>query len=156
MASGFNDRALLVGAALAQLATTGRPVTIHERPGLERCLFDVNSEAASSSVLFKYATRRKSPWQFTVSREQLEALRGRAPLLPPSRRFFALICHTDGVCTISLQDFLEIVKVRRQDRQWGLSVSRPESTQYRVSGPGRQMLDRAIPRSRWTTVIFES
>jgi hypothetical protein len=156
MASAFNDRALLIGASFAQLATTGRALTIHERPGLERCLFDIRSEGAESSVLFKYSTRRKSPWYFTVTREQLDALRGRAPALPPSRRYFALVCHTDGVCLVSLDDFFEIVSVRREDQQWGLSVSRPQSTQYRVSGPGREMLDRTIPRSRWTTEIFET
>jgi hypothetical protein len=156
MPGAFNDRALLIGASLAQLATTGRAVTIHERPGLESCLFDIRSDGAVSSVLFKYSTRRKSPWYFTVTREQLEALRGRAPDLPPSRRYFALVCHTDGVCLVSLDDFDEIVTVRRQENQWGLSVSRPRSSQYRVSGPGKELLDRAVPRSRWTTAIFET
>jgi hypothetical protein len=156
MGGAFNDRALLIGASLAQLATTGRPVTIHERPGLERCLFDIMSDGAVSSVLFKYSTRVKTPWQFTVTREQFEALRGRAPALPYSRRYFALVCHMDGVCLISLDEFLEIVSVRRQDVQWGLSVSRPQSAQYRVSGPGRQQLDRSVPRSRWTTEPFET
>jgi hypothetical protein len=156
MGGAFNDRALLIGASLAQLATTGRPVTIHERPGLERCLFDILSDGAVSSVLFKYSTRRKSPWQFTVTREQLDALRGRAPALPYSRRYFALVCYTDGVCLVSLDDFLEIVKVQRKDLQWGVSVSRGHSTQYRVSGPGRELLERTVPRSRWTTEIFRA
>jgi hypothetical protein len=101
----FNDRALLIGASLAQLAMTGQQVTIHERPGLESCLFDIISDGGTYSVLFKYSTRRKSPWYFSVSREQLEAVRGRAPGLPFSRRYFALVCHTDGVCLISLDDF---------------------------------------------------
>lgn len=155
MTGAFNDRALLMGAALAQLAVTGRPVTIHERPGLERSLFDIGSNEALASVLFKYSTRRKSPWHFTVTREQLEALRGRAPTLPLSRRYFALVCHTDGVCLLSLEDLFEIVSIRRDETQWGLSVSRPQSAQYRVSGPGREALDRTIPRSRWTTELFE-
>jgi hypothetical protein len=156
MMVAFNDRVLLVGAALAQLALTSRPVTIHERPGLEECLFDIRSEGAVSCVLFKYSTRRRSPWYFTVTREQLEALRGRAPALPLSRRYFALVCYTDGVCLMSLDDFSAIVAVRRDDKQWGLSVSRPHSAQYRVSGPGREVLERTIPRSRWTTELFET
>ena len=155
MAGAFNDRALLIGASFAQLATTGRPVTIHQRPGLESCLFDIHSEGVTSSVLFKYSTRRKSPWYFSVTREQLDALSGRAPALPPSRRFFALVCHTDGVCLVSLDDFYEVVTVRRRDEQWGISVSRPQSSSYRVSGPGREVLERTVPRSRWTTEIFE-
>ena len=57
---------LLMGAALAQLALTGRPVTIHERPGLERSLFDIGANDALASVLFKYSTRRKSPWSELV------------------------------------------------------------------------------------------
>ena len=156
MAESFNDRALLIGASLAQLAMTGRAVTIHERPGLERCLFDIKSDGVTASVLFKYSTRRKSPWYFTVGREQFEALRDRAPTLPLSRRYFALVCHTDGVCLISLEDFLEIVKVKRAESQWGLSVSRPQSSSYRVSGPGRESLGRTIARSRWTTEFFET
>lgn len=155
MAGAFNDRALLIGASLAQLATTGRPVTIHERPGLESCLFDIHSEGATSSVLFKYSTRRKSPWYFSVTREQLEALSKRAPALPPSRRFFALVCYTDGVCLVSLDDFYEVATVRRQDEYWGLSVSRPPSSSYRVSGPGREILQRTIARTRWTTEMLE-
>jgi hypothetical protein len=152
----LNDRALLMGGALARLAMTGRPVTIHERPGVERCLFDICADARVSSVLFKYSTRRKSPWHFTVTREQLEALENRAPALPLSQRYFALVCYTDGVCVISLEDFFEIVSIRRDDTQWGLSVSRPRSAQYRVSGPGREVLGRAIARSRWTTELVEA
>jgi hypothetical protein len=154
MSSSFNDRVLLIGAALAQLAMTGHAVTIHERPGLESCLFDIKSDGFSASVLFKYSTRRKSPWYFTVAREQFEALRGRAPVLPLSRRYFALVCHMDGVCLISLEEFLEIVTVKRSESQWGLSVSRPQASRFRVSGPGRESLDRTIARSRWTTEFF--
>lgn len=156
MAGTLNDRALLMGGALAQLAMTGRAVTIHERPGVERCLFDIRTDDAVSSVLFKYSTRRKSPWYFTVTREQLEALRNRAPALPPSRRYFALVCHIDGVCLISLDDFCTAVRIRRDDIQWGVSVSRPRSAQYHVSGPGRRALEGAIPRSRWTTEFFNA
>lgn len=155
MAGLLNDRALLMGGALAQLAMTGRAVTIHERPGVERCLFDIQADVVSS-VLFKYSTRKKSPWYFTVTREQLEALRNRAPRLPESRRYFALVCHIDGVCLISLDDFSEIVRVHRDDSQWGVSVSRPRSAQYHVRGPARRVLERAIPRSRWTTEFFSS
>jgi hypothetical protein len=145
-----------MGGALAQLAMTGRAVTIHERPGVERCLFDIRTDANVSSVLFKYSTRRKSPWHFTVTREQLETLKNRAPALPLSRRYFALVCYLDGVCLISLDDFFEIVSVRRDDTQWGLSVTRPRAAQYRVSGPGRQVLDHTIARSRWTTELVNS
>lgn len=155
MADSFNDRALLIGAALAQLAMTGHAVTIHERPGLESCLFDIKSGGGNASVLFKYSTRRKSPWYFTVAREQFEALRDRAPALPLSRRYFALICHKDGVCLISLEEFLEFVTVKRGESQWGLSVSRREASSYRLSGPGRASFDRTVARSRWTTEFFE-
>jgi hypothetical protein len=143
-----------MGGALTQLAMTGRAVTIHERPGVERCLFDIRTDQNVSSVLFKYSTRVRSPWYFSVTRDQLEALKNRAPALPPTRRYFALVCHTDGVCALSLDEFFQVVSIRRDDSQWGLSVSRSRSTQYRVSGPGRQALDHTIARSRWTTELI--
>jgi len=150
----INDRMLFIGAAFSELAMSGRKVTIHERPGLESALFDIISNENSSSVLFKYSTKKKHPWYFSITKEQLSALETRAPGLSPDRRFFALICYLDGICLVSLEDFRKVVSVRRKDVSWGLSISRPASSQYRVSGPAKNILPYTVPRTRWIKDIL--
>jgi hypothetical protein len=148
----FSDRQLLFGAALAQLVMRNWPVMIRERQESENNLFEFSSGGGKALVLFKYATRPKSPWQFTVTTTQRSLIHSESINVPLERRFLALICHLDGVCLISLSEFDSIASADVD--QVGLSVARPESGSYRVSGPGRTELPGTIPRTRWTKEIL--
>jgi hypothetical protein len=154
-ASRFHDRHLLFGAALAQLVSHGRPVTIHERPDGDNSLFDIRSGAISSLVLLKYATRAKSPWYFTLTEDQLALLSAVHLHYAMERRFMALVCHLDGVCLLSLAQFNQLVQPGSDAVGWGISISRPPRGQYRVCGPARRRLDVAIARSRWVAEILD-
>lgn len=146
---------MLFGAAIAQLAMTTRPVTIRALPSGENSFFEMASPDAHSLVLFKYATKPKSPWPFTVTRSQLELLTGGEETVSLARRFLALVCQMDGVCLVALSEFHRIVTPRKREHQWGLAVSRPTGGSYRIAGPGKRQLDRTIPRTRWATAILD-
>ena len=148
----FSDRELLFGAALAQLVMRNWPVMIKERPETENNLFEFHSGGGKALVLFKYATQRKTPWYFTVTGSQITVLSSATITVLDTRRYLALICHLEGVCLLSLAEFTGLVTPGSE--QYGLSVSRPPNGQFRVSGPGKATLDRAIPRSRWTKEIL--
>jgi hypothetical protein len=151
----FNSRTMLFGAAIAQLAMSNRPITIQEFPDGDNSFFEIGCDDVHSLVLFKYATKPKSSWPFTVTRSQLDSLTNADRNISGHRRFFALVCRMDGVCLLSLPEFHRVVTPEPLDYQWGLSVSRPSGGSYRVSGPGRKKLPRTVPRTRWATAILD-
>jgi hypothetical protein len=148
----FADRHLLFGAAFAQLVMRNYPIMVKERPESENNLFEFSCGGGKALVLFKYSTRPKSPWSFTVTSQQVSLIDDTQIQVPFDRRYLALICHLDGVCLLSHAEFGAITAPG--SIQYGISVARPENGSYRVNGPGRVELDRRIPRNRWTKEIL--
>jgi hypothetical protein len=148
----FADRHLLFGAAFAQLVMRNYPIMVKERPESDNNLFEFSCGGGKALVLFKYSTRVKSPWYFNVASAQSRTVGDSQISIPLERRYLALICHLDGVCLLSHAEYVSISDEKTE--QNNLSVSRPESGSYRVSGPGRVPLDRTVARTRWTKEIL--
>lgn len=145
------DRHLLFGAAVAQVIMQDKPLYIKERPESQNNLFEFCTSVGHSLVLFKYSTKNRSPWQFTLPRKQMGLLIDCETSVYADKRFTALICGLDGVCLVDLMQLTQLVDV--DQAQSGLSVRRPRSGSYRVSGPKRVKIAGAVPRNRWTKEI---
>ncbi len=128
------------GAAIHQLARKGH---INEL----RCegpLFIFNEGV---SVLFKYSTRGRSPWAFTVMPDERLALEGQAA----SRRvFLALVCGSDGVAAVRFEAVQEILPDHA--RAAHISCYRLHGEWYEVNGPAGTLKDKVAPAS-WSKIL---
>lgn len=80
----------------------------------------------------KYSSKRLSPWRFTIPREHFVELRALRMAFDPVWIF--LVCGTDGVVGISLEELEEIGLLPDAAASW-VSVSRDRNAMYRVAGP---------------------
>lgn len=145
---------LLHGAALARLFRPGRELRITASEAL-RSTYLVATEVRCVAVMFKYATKKTSPWQFTFSADQAAVLEGLDRQHGQRDVYLALICHTDGVCCVQLSELDEVGVELDQLANTALYVKRPRRGSYWLRGPGRVDLGRAIPLSRWPDELYE-
>ena len=151
MASRITDRHLLFGAAVAQIIMEDKALFIKERPESQNTLFEFRATEGHALVLFKYSTKTRSPWQFTLPASQLALLEDCNVSVVAKRRFAALICHLDGICLLDLTEIHTLTDL--DATQFSISVSRSPRGSYRVSGPRKVTLPKSIPRKRWTREI---
>lgn len=152
----MNVRQVLHGAAIAQVLDEVEDVTIAMKKNWHYYLYSFTRSRHRyqdrAIVLMKYSTKPLSAWQFTFSDEEEKALADVAKHLYAHRRFIAFICNRDGVCCVSEDELRTVVDGRLGGKN--VSVSRPGNSSYRLSGPGRNQLDRKIPRSDWPKALF--
>ena len=131
------------GAALHHLARTGRITGLsYEAP-----LFTINH---SLRVLLKYSTKGRSPWGFTFTPDEqavLAGLRAKGELA-----VVGLICGSDGVATIDVNDYFAIAAPRESAVH--VACYRSLREHYEVNGPDGQ-LTRKVPPSAWQRILGE-
>lgn len=126
----ISEYKLYHGAFLAELVDQcDGPVTIDELKEDGR----LSSYVLDSVVglLIKYSTNRLHPWQFGVTRSnllELLELKKRYPNV-----YVVLICHTDGIVVLTLEEILEVVCLGGSDQMW-VRVDRRKKEQYSVKG----------------------
>ena len=150
----FRDQELFHGAAFARLLRrSGRATVTPAEAHPSAYLIEVGDSAVT--VLFKVnRVRRKSPWQFTFTATEADALTGLENSFPSHRRFVALICRLDGVCCLTEEQVLFVLGGELAGR--AITVRRPRDGSYRVSGPDRRKLKETIPQNAWPCALFAS
>ena len=148
----FSDQELFQGAAFARLPRqAGRAtVTLAEA---HSSAYLIEAGGRGAAVLFKVnRVRRKSPWQFTCSAAEGDALADLGRAFPEYRRFVALICRLDGVCCLAVEQLLLVLGGELANR--AISVHRPRDGSYRVTGPEGLKLNGTVPKNAWPRALL--
>jgi len=87
-------------------------------------------------IQIKHSANRLHPWQFTFTKSnmaQLLSLRKAYPTV-----FVILVCHTDGMVTLTLEEIIEILVAGASDQAW-IRVDRKKNESYSVSGGASEL-----------------
>lgn len=146
------DQQLLRGVALTCLLESGSLLAIKRCRPIHEAVYIVSAESTSSAFLIKTSTAPKR-WQFTFTGDELAALASESLDVPLGRRFFALVCKTDGVCCLSLAELVPLFDGITADGR-SVGITRPRGGRYHISGPGRTSLGHTIPANDWPRRIL--
>jgi hypothetical protein len=127
------------GAALHRLIRAVKGARIeYENP------FFVLNE--SMRVYLKYSTGVRSPWAFTFSPEEQEALvaTGDVPVV------IGLVCGSDGVVALPYREFVYIAA--RRATALRVACHRKHREHFEVTGPDRPMSGKVAPAD-WERVL---
>jgi len=136
---GIQKQEFYEGAALHILACTGKI----QRIRYQHPFFILNDDILA---LLKYSTRSRSPWGFTLTPEEQEALKKRAE---PST-LLGLICGADGVAAFPYGRLLEIATL--SGTALHLSCYRKHREHYEVNGPNGTLPQKVAP-SNWSRIL---
>jgi hypothetical protein len=119
------------GAVLAELVDRcGSAVSIRAYQESGRALNYILSDVVGLQV--KHATQRLHPWQFTFAKPHLDALFNLKVQL--KYVFVVLVCHTDGMVCMNLDDALSNFGTDFGSQAW-LRADRRKGEWYRLYGP---------------------
>lgn len=152
----IKDEELLHGAALVRLieSADATKTAIDFDKDLHLSLYRVSRAGHRVGVLLKISTARKSPWGFTFTPSELEAVERYRERYPRDPFYFVLVCNRDGICCAPL-DVVEALLDEGETLEWKrVGVRRPRGGSYWLSGPGRVQHERSIPMSNWPTILF--
>lgn len=152
----IRDEELLHGAAMVRLIESGdaTKTTVTFDKGLHLSLYRVGRAGQSAGVLMKLSTGRRSPWSFTFTPSELEAVTRYRERYPRDPFYFALVCNRDGICCAPLE-VVEGLLDSGETLEWKrIGVRRPRGGSYWLSGPGRVQHERSIPMSDWPAMLF--
>jgi len=121
------------GAALYQLARAGGIRGLK----WEAPFFLVNQKHA---ILFKYSTAKRSPWAFTFTVDEQEALVRSSAVMDTVA---ALTCGNDGVVPVRLADLKGVTSTF--GKAFRISCSRSHGGHYTMSGPDGEQRLRIAP-----------
>jgi hypothetical protein len=128
------------GAALHALLSRGGTLRIkYEAP-----FFHVNE---CFLILLKYSARKRSPWGFTFSKSEMQAMSA-----VTSRLEIGLICGADGVAALAFDNFSVIAGVSGATAH--IACYRGYDQHYLIKGP-EGAVDKKIPPSRWKALAEE-
>lgn len=126
------DYKLYHGAVLAELVhELTEPVSIDELSEEGRLSSYILN--GSIGVHIKHSAQRLHPWQFTFTKQnliELGQLRSRY-----SAVFIILVCCTDGMVCINLDEAASLLKIGDSEQAW-LRVDRRRRKWYEVTGSG--------------------
>ena len=136
----IDKQAYYRGAAIFQLLHDDRTETVRPaRPG-----FLINDEVFA---LIKYTARVATPWQFTFSPAERDAVDKHRD---DHEVVLALVCGGDGICAVRWDDVEEILD---NPPTW-ITASRKFNKRYAISGSAGEM-DGRVPRNQWPGVVFD-
>jgi hypothetical protein len=145
----IRDQELLHGAALIRLVDSGVPVSICKADGVHQSAYVVEIGDRRVALLIKLSTKKKSPWQFTFTEVEGDALAALEESYPHHERLLVFVCHLDGVCCLPHALLAEIMDDPNVPAGQAVSIARGDGRSYRVTGPGRTKLSRTIPMNDW-------
>ena len=82
-------------------------------------------------VFIKHSSKRMSPWSFTFHLDQVSELRELETV--HSLSFISFVCGKDGVATINVEMFHQLVGFDEEPQAW-VRISRKPRTLYSFSG----------------------
>lgn len=129
------------GAALHQLSCS-QPVAIAYLPPF----FILNDRL---SVLLKYCTKGRSPWNFTFTAREQAQIQARRKISPI---MLGLVCGDDGVAAIECEAYFAIARPRGTPVH--VACFRRHGEHYEVCGPDGT-LDGKVPPSRWKGILID-
>jgi hypothetical protein len=150
----INDCEFLEGAAFVRLVNYGQQVTITAASTIHSSTYLIETDTHQSAVLFKHSKRPKSPWSFTLSSQEDDALKVLHSKYSNYLVFIAFICHKDGICCVSKERLMSVIDTSKGIADQHISVSRKPRGSYYVSGPGRQQMLQTVPQSDWPRVVL--
>jgi hypothetical protein len=150
----INDCELFEGAAFVRLVNYGHRVTITSASAIHSSTYLIETETHQSAVLFKHSKKPKSPWSFTFSSQEDDALKVLDSEHPNYLAFIAFICHKDGICCVSKERLMSVIDKISSIADQHISVSRKPRGSYYLSGPGRQQMLQTVPQSNWPRVVL--
>lgn len=127
------------GAALHRLAREGALHVRYEAP-----FFILND---GPRVLFKYSTKNRSPWGFTLSEAEQLLLQRRATA---EAVVLAFICGADGIAAVPYESLALIASPRNASVH--IACYRRHGEHYEVNGPDG-VLEGKVPPSRWQRLL---
>jgi hypothetical protein len=128
------------GAALHRLIRAGALKSIrYDAP-----FFVMNDELL---VYLKYSTKNRSPWGFTLSRDEQSTLRRQ---LLHSHVIIGLVCGADGVVAVKYEALLGIASSRASAIH--ISCYRKHNQHYEVNGPDGTLNWKVAP-SDWQRIL---
>lgn len=130
------------GAALHSLARSGMVEGLRYDPPF----FVLNDRIL---LLLKYSTKTRSPWGFTFSPRERDALameKLRGPLT------IGLVCGDDGIAACSLEEYRVLTSIGHVSAR--ISCFRSHGGLYQLSGPEGRLRGKISP-SRWQRLLEE-
>lgn len=99
-------------------------------------------------VCIKYSTKARSPWQFTLTADDVEncgnaAAEGRQCVV-------AFVCGGDGICAVPWHEVDDLIAAKPGS---GIAAKRAFNGCYSVSGPSGT-LKRKVARNQWPGILF--
>jgi hypothetical protein len=82
-------------------------------------------------IFIKHSAKRMSPWGFSFTLDQVAELLDLTAAFPDT--FVVFVCNDDGIVTLNVSNFYEIVDLQQTDKAW-VRIERPRRAQYAVSG----------------------
>lgn len=101
-------------------------------------------------VFVKYRTSKRSPWQFVLTHEEIRALR--RAFSRSDKVFVCLVCGSNTVCGLKLNDIRQILDLSRNTQQW-ITVDVPSGGSCHVHGSTGRLV-RTIPHNSFPNRIF--
>ena len=129
------------GAALVRVIEDARCESIARR----ELGYLVNGRAA---VCVKYSTKARSPWQFTLTADEVDncgsaAAEGRQCVV-------AFVCGGDGICAVPWHEVNGLIAGKAGA---GISAKRAFNGCYSLTGPNGP-LKRKVARNQWPGILF--
>lgn len=127
----ISEYKLYHGAVLADIVDRAqKPVAFKELSEAGRLLNYIVNERIGMQV--KFATQRLRPWPFSFSPQHITSLRELS--VKCERTFLVLVCHTDGILSVDIDDVMPSLLAAGENGAW-LKASRKKHEMYRLSGP---------------------
>ncbi|MCA0433329.1 MAG: hypothetical protein LCH46_08695 [Proteobacteria bacterium] len=131
------------GAAIFQLLKTNLVERVTHAPPF----FIINDQVA---ILLKYSTSKDSPWNFSFTTTELSELNHKNGKF---RHFVGLICGSDGIVSLSLDQLSWLVKNRNKTTRIG--CYRKHDQYYQINGPSGTLRNK-ISRLAWIRILESS
>lgn len=126
------------GAVLASLVhELNVPVTIDELSEAGRLSSYILNGHIGLQI--KHSSQRLHPWAFTFTRQNFAELLTLRETC--AQVFLVLVCHTDGMVCLTLDEVAAIVTVANSEQAW-LKVDRRRGKWYSVNGSGSLPMKR--------------
>ena len=107
---------------------------------------------ADCHVFVKYSRAENSPWQYTISPEQLEPIANVAG--STAHVYLCLVCGHQTICLLGQEQIEELIELGATDSQW-IRVEVPQGGGCRVTSRlGR--LGRVVPHNAFPSRLFEA
>jgi hypothetical protein len=136
---GIKKQEFYEGAAVYLLARSGQLENIrYESP-----FFRVNDKI---TLLLKYSTRKRSPWGFTFTIDEQNALES----CVANSAIIGLICGSDGVVSLPYAWYLDIAAPRNSAIH--ISCYRGHNKHYEINGPDGTLNKKVAP-SDWRRLL---